>query len=232
VLSSVDFPVVLPSANLSGQKEIVSADLLQQEFGDKIDLIVENTDGGFTNIVSTVIDLTYYPFKILREAAIDQKQIIETFACKRIIFVCEGNTCRSPIAQMLFKKRLFSEKPYYAGRIEIFSRGISAFDGSAASRETVDLLAQHDNIVAYDFVSSRLQRYDILSADYIFVMQQSQQEYIISEEPAAEGKVFCLGQFLYDGYQDIPDPMGHGIDEYQDVYSLIKESVKELIDWF
>ena len=73
VLNEVRCPVVLTSANPSGQMEAVTADQVKKYFGDKIDIILD----GVTQIgvASTVVDLCADEVKILRQGVITLEEI-------------------------------------------------------------------------------------------------------------------------------------------------------------
>jgi protein-tyrosine-phosphatase len=55
-----------------------------------------------------------------------------------IVFVCTGNTCRSPMAEALFKKELSATRLSYA--VEASSAGLSAFSGEKISAQAAELL--------------------------------------------------------------------------------------------
>jgi tRNA threonylcarbamoyl adenosine modification protein (Sua5/YciO/YrdC/YwlC family) len=231
VLKRISFPVYLPSANISGEKEATTASEVETTFADKIDMVV---DGGSCEYCrsSTVVDLTRYPFQVLREGVVAEQDIISVFARKRILFVCTGNTCRSPMAEFLLKKMLAEERPYFNERYEIISRGIYAFTGTPASPIVVDILREKEGIDARSFRARKLDRFIILSSDYIFTMEDSQENYITAIEPTVEGRLFNLKKFLpSEEENDIPDPIGAGNDVNENVYSIIKKAIAELKDW-
>jgi len=231
ILQELKTAVYLPSANISGQREALSAAEVESAFDGKIDLVVDGGDCAHA-APSTVLDLTYKPFKVLRAGVISEKDIARAFVRKRLLFVCTGNTCRSPMAQLLLEKYLAKERSYFKDRYEIISRGISAFEGSTATSEVINILNEKESLPATDFRARRLNHQAILSADLIFVMEDAQSNFILKAEPKAEGKVFNLKKFLpVDKEDDIPDPIGKDFAVYEGVYSLIKEAVLELKNW-
>ncbi len=231
ILKELNFPVYLPSANLSGEKDSVTAEEVQTVFDGKIDLIV---DGGecSKNQPSTVIDLTFKPFKILREGNIKEKDLALTFIKKRILFVCTGNSCRSPMAEYLLKKYLGQVKPYASSRYEIISRGISTFSGLYAASNVITILKDKEDIKVEGFVSKKIDRNILLSSDFIFTMEDRQSKYILEFEPTTEGRVFNLKKFLPSIIEkDIPDPIGKDHCFYEKVYTTLKEAILELVEW-
>ncbi len=231
VVSKFKSGIYLTSANMSGSKEAMSALEVENIFDGSIDLIIDAGDTLYRK-ASTVIDLTPYPFKILREGVVHEKDIIDIFIRKRIVFVCTGNSCRSPMAQALLEKYLNEVKPYLSGRHEIISRGVTTLKGMPASAYTVDVLKQKEGIDIAGFSSQMLDRETILSSDLIFTMEDAHTDYILKFEPTAEGRVFGLKKFLPNELEkDIPDPIGKDIKAYEKVYSLIKKAIIELVDW-
>ena len=231
VLNNLNVPVFLPSANLSGEEESLSALEVEAAFDDKIDMIV---DGGKCTYgqPSTVIDLSYAPFKILREGVVSDTEIIQAFIRKRVIFICAGNTCRSPVAQYLLAKYMKEFKPHKAERYEIISRGLIPLPDNAISDYMGRILEEQESILTADFVSRKIDRRTILSADLIFTMDDSQLRHILELEPTALGRVFSLKKFLPPELEkDIPDPVGKDFRTHEEVYKLIKKAVNELIHW-
>ncbi len=231
ILRRLNKAVYLPSANISGEKEAVSAAEVEVVFGEKVDLIVEGGECKHSR-PSTLVDLTCSPFRVLREGAVSENEIAAVFMRKRILFVCTGNSCRSPLAAFILEKYLQAERVYFEQRYEISSRGIAAVSGAKMSAPAAEILTTNENLNGDNFRAQRLDRNAVLSADLIFTMEDNQREYILNFEPAAEGRVFNLKQFLPSQLaEDIPDPLGGGYPAYQKAYSLIKTAVLELRDW-
>jgi tRNA threonylcarbamoyl adenosine modification protein (Sua5/YciO/YrdC/YwlC family) len=231
VLKELNQPIYLPSANISGEKEVTSADEVEAKFDDQIDLIVDG-EGPTYFIPSTVVDLTYHPFKILREGAVSVKEIVDTFIKKRLLFVCTGNTCRSVFAEYLLKKYLPQYDPFLLERYEVISRGISPQEGMDVAPLVRDILKEKEGIQVRDHRAKRLDRYTILSADLIFTMDKAQEEYILKIEPTAKSRIFPLKKFLPPELEkDIPDPITCPVSVYQEVYELIKKAILEMREW-
>jgi len=231
ILENFDRAVYLPSANISGQKEAISADEVENIFNGDIDLII---DGGECREArpSTIVDLTQRPFKILREGSISYQNILSVFSKKRIIFVCTGNSCRSPMAQLLLEKYLSSERSDFKKKFQILSAGISAVDGFSPTKEVVEILASAENIDAANFKSRKLTRRLVLSSDIIITMEDRQKDYIMEFVPSSEGRVFNLKKFLPPELeQDIPDPIGMSDIFYNNVYALLRKAILELKNW-
>lgn len=230
ILKRIDFPIFLPSANRSNQKEALAGSEVEAIFGSSIDLII---DAGKVEHKkpSTVVDLTYKPFKILREGAVSEQEIAAIFITKRILFVCTGNSCRSPIAEYLLREYLKREKGALAQRYQIFSAGIAANQGASPSSKSQKIMSEYEGIDMSGFKATQITRQMILSSDYIFAMEDFQVESIINKVPSAKARVFNLKKLLPSGSDYIPDPIGQSTAFYQDVYQIIKKSVLELVEW-
>lgn len=231
ILKAIGKKVFLPSANVSGEKEAVTAQEVEAALSGKINLVVDS--GSLTyNKASTVIDLTYRPFKILREGVVSEREIIDVFIKKRILFVCTGNTCRSPMAQFLFKKYFLEAKPYFSDRFEIISRGVSAYEGARISSPAASILRENEDIDTTSFRSKKIDRQTLLSSDLIFTMEAGQNAHILNMEPTIKGRMFPLVKFITpEPEADIPDPIGKSYEDYEKVYSLIKKAIMELKNW-
>jgi len=139
ILRELKVPLCFPSANLSGDQEAVTASEVEANFSEKIDLLVDSGKCIYSK-PSTIVDLTLKPFKVAREGVIGEKDIAAVFFRKRILFICTGNSCRSPMAEFLLQKYLAEERIYFNERYEIISAGISATNDMKAAPAVVNIL--------------------------------------------------------------------------------------------
>ena len=139
---------------------------------------------------------------------------------KRVLFVCTGNTCRSPLAEALFRD-LVKDRPDYAVR----SAGVGAFSGQPASRHSVtlarergfDLSGHQSRAVTPDLVDE---------ATHVFALSRSHLAALLMDFPEAGDKFYLLSEFAADDTlrgRDVSDPFGGGIEEYRQTLETLEK---------
>lgn len=227
ILKSLDCDIVLPSANISGERPPVDANEVYKNLSGMIDLIV---DAGKTQlgIESTVVDLTVEPFIALRQGAIKKEEIEKAAKLKKVLFVCTGNSCRSVMAEGLLKKVL---KERNRSDVEVMSAGVSAPIGLPATAETLELLSKE----GIDMSAHRAKRIDSImlkSSDLILVMEDLQEAYILELAPAVKNRLYLLREFakIQDKDLRIDDPIWQGKDFYEKTFYSIKECIEKIAE--
>jgi L-threonylcarbamoyladenylate synthase len=225
-LSSVEGAVVAPSANETSQPPAVDAGQVIDSFSGKIEMIL---DGGACKYKqsSTVVRVKRGNLGILRKGVYSEEQINE-LSCVQILFVCTGNTCRSPMAEGMFKKKLaekLSCKVDELGRMgyKVFSAGILDLKGAPASSESVAACACK-GIDISSHQSQPLTVELISKSDLIFGLSCEHCARVVSLVPEAGEK--C--KLLAEG-RNIPDPLGKSQQVYQECSDLIEEAVKQRV---
>ncbi|KYG28565.1 low molecular weight protein arginine phosphatase [Priestia endophytica] len=137
---------------------------------------------------------------------------------KRVLFVCTGNTCRSPMASALLKER----KDF-----EVQSAGIFAGKGmpisAAASQALLERGIEH-NHRSQPFTSELAEW-----ADYIFTMTNQHKQLIVSQHPSAAKKTFTLHEFSTSSVGDVQDPYGGDLSIYRETLGELDELIRQLI---
>ena len=143
---------------------------------------------------------------------------------KQLIFVCTGNTCRSPMAEGLLRNLLPADSGW-----EISSAGVCAADGWPTSANSVEALREK-GIDISDLHSRTLTPYLIEDAALLITMTEGHRQAIMAVAPESEGKVFLLKSFgVSKCAADIYDPVGENLDVYRRVRDEIDAALPDLI---
>jgi tRNA threonylcarbamoyl adenosine modification protein (Sua5/YciO/YrdC/YwlC family) len=213
LVSKAGIPIATSSANISGNPASTTAEEVLKDLNGAIDMVI---DGGpaLIGLESTVVDLTTSPPTILREGAVTRDLI---FRFKRVIFVCTGNICRSPMAEGLLRSKL---KQLGKDRlVEITSIGVSAPLGMEASENAVRVM-EEEGIDISGHKSRPLDAPLIKDADLIFVMEPKHKEIILAKVPQLSSKVYIL---------NIKDPIGKPIEDYRQVLQSLKDELPRVL---
>jgi len=226
VLNLCAGPLVLTSANLTGQPDATTAEEVAANLGDKVPLIINDGKSKFGQS-SSVVRVNGNQLNILR-AGVFNKNTLRRLAGLMVVFVCTGNTCRSPMAEVLMRKRVAArlgcdiEEVEDSG-VQIASAGIAAMAGGQAATEAVNTVKDFNlDLRGHESqpLTARLANY----ADLIITMTRGHRQAIIGQWPELASRVHVLRT---DG-QDISDPIGGSAEVYQTCANQIDQ---QLADW-
>ncbi len=145
---------------------------------------------------------------------------------KKILFVCTGNICRSPMAEGFFRELTKNKEGYQS-----LSAGLAAIDGQPPSTHSVtsmqevgvDIAAQKSTQISPELVES---------VDYIFGLADGHVENMVRYFPQAREKIFLLREFVEDlpvHERGISDPIGGSVEIYKLCRDQIKQGVESII---
>ena len=151
---------------------------------------------------------------------------------KKIIFVCTGNTCRSPMAEILLKHEF--ETRGWKG-VDVLSAGISAHTGDPINPKSAQVLNEK-GLNAAEFKARKLTDRLLRDSYAVICMTEKQREYLLdarwhalrkSGEEEIENNVYSFAEIA--GYE-VMDPYGRDIDCYRYVFGLLAGGISTLIE--
>jgi protein-tyrosine phosphatase len=215
LLAAYPRPLAVTSANRAGEPTFVSAYEIVENFTG-VDLVLDA--GNLTGPPSTVLDLTTTPATVIRKGAIPileiekvqgQKTVLAEGLQFNVLFVCTGNTCRSPMATGILKT-LVDEK-----KVTVRSAGMNTTDGNPAAPHAVEIVREYGGAID-DHRTQELTPEHARWADLILVMEFRHYEYVLQFAPEAVPKIFLLKEYKRNTrYNEVADPVGQDLEAYR-----------------
>jgi protein-tyrosine phosphatase len=213
VLRLLAGPLVIASARGPGPDDAVTAQEVIAQLDGRLDVILDDGRCKFAQ-PSSIVRVDERGFEILRQGVLSEAHL-KRLASFMVVLVCTGNTCRSPMAEALLKKRIADRLGCRIDEIEdrgvmVASAGISAAPGARSALEALQTmrergldLSQHES----QPLSERMVRF----ADLILTMTRGHRDAILAQWPEAESRVYVLGR----GRGDVADPIGGPLELYR-----------------
>lgn len=142
----------------------------------------------------------------------------------RLLFVCTGNTCRSPMCELYFKHLC---QQAGCAELEAASAGLSACDGDRISRNAIVTL-DSNGVAVKDFHSRRLRPHMLDKADLIIPMTRAHRDRILEMNRENSGKLRLLMEFADQAECDVPDPFGGDAETYAECFTRMKTALDNL----
>jgi protein-tyrosine phosphatase len=220
-------PIVLTSANPSGGPDPVTAEEVIASLGDSVQLVLNDGQSRLGQ-PSTVVKVGDKGFDILR-AGVVSEQTLKRLSSLMIVLVCTGNTCRSPMAEVMCRKMIADRlgcKPAELNDhgVMVMSAGLSAMMGARPSPEGVTVMAKMGQQLE-DHESQPLTAQLVRHADIIWTMTRSHRLAIAAQWPEVLGRTFVLSE----NQADIADPIGGPLEYYEKCAQQIKSELEKRV---
>ncbi len=231
LLRAAGVPVVASSANVAGARPPADADQAAEQLGEQADWIVDAGPARYRS-ASTIVEVGSQGLTILRTGVLDERTI-RRMAVRRILLVCTGNSCRSPLAEYMLRQALAKRLGIDPEALEnagyaVTSAGTAAMTGAPMSSGSLEALRRR-GIDGSTHRSQPLSEMLIREADRIWCMSPEHREAVLARVPGAAARTE-----LFDPAGAVFDPIGQGPEVYercaQHIETLVARRVKELVD--
>ena len=136
----------------------------------------------------------------------------------KIVFVCTGNTCRSPMAEAILASKNLPG-------IEVRSAGVFAGSSPISQNAGAVLAAQG---IEFDHISKQLLQEDLEWADLILTMTDSHKQLVRQQHPHVSHRLFTLKEYVSGFSSDVSDPYGGPYSVYQQTFEELRELINRL----
>ena len=228
ILQMIAGPLVLTSANRAGEPEAKTAEEALKSLGDDVAMILDDGPSRF-GAPSSVVRVRDDGFEVLREGVVPDRAL-KRLANMMVLFVCTGNTCRSPMAEWIFRKMAAKRIGCGIDEIEdnglvVRSAGIAAGVGGRPSPEVLEVLGEE----AKELETHETQPVTetlVRNADVIYTMTPSHRQAIVAQWPEAAERTKVLAA---DG-SSVVDPIGGSSERYQQCAKQIENELGARLD--
>lgn len=195
---------------------------------DLVDLSLTSVESRYAEGL-TLIRVEAESIEIEKPGVVSER-ILSRLSGEVYLFVCTGNTCRSPMAEALFRKMLAER--YKCNDDELLDRGftvvsagLAAYPGAPANSEAIKLLHE-EGIDLTSHESQPVTEELLFHCDHILTMTQNHLDAILGSFPELKG----TARLLSETGKSVSDPIGGGREEYKLCRDEIEGYLKTLLD--
>jgi tRNA threonylcarbamoyl adenosine modification protein (Sua5/YciO/YrdC/YwlC family) len=220
-------PAPLIAGSECQEHPLLTAASLLDGFGSAVELVIDDGECRYGQ-PATVVGISNGSWSVVRPGLVTET-MIGRLASEVFLFICTGNTCRSPLAEGLFRKMLADRLKCREDELSdhgymVLSAGMAAEPGLPAAHESIEVARRYGvDLRAHESqpVTQRL----LEQADQIFTMTRNHRESILATYPHLGDRVELLAR---DG-TEIPDPIGLGEEEYEQCRAEIDRNLKIIL---
>jgi protein-tyrosine phosphatase len=221
-------PIVLSELLNANGAGAVTGEAIRQRIGDRVDLLIDDGPGTHDQ-PATVVKVMGKSWTVVQPGVVTAEHLTQQSACL-VVFVCTGNTCRSPLAEGLCKKLLAERLGCSVEELPrrgfyVLSAGLAAMMGGEAATEAVevgrgfgaDLTSHQTRPLSEDLASQ---------ADFLVAMTRGHLMALTDHYP----RLGSRPRLLSAAGDDIPDPIGSPREVYQECADQIWRCLAPLVD--
>jgi protein-tyrosine phosphatase len=220
VLRLVPGPVLLADAG-NGRPAGTAAEVARA-LGESVRLVIDDGSSRYA-LPPTLVRVEADRWEVVGEGVLSRTALEGLLPC-RVVFVCTGNTCRSPLAEALCKKRLAARLGCSVDELPargflVLSAGLAAMMGGEAAPEAVETARELGADLA-GHRSQPLTRELLAQADHVIAMTRGHLR-ALAGQPGPAPRLLAP--------EDIPDPIGGPPEVYRECARRIEAALEELL---
>jgi protein-tyrosine phosphatase len=224
-------PVVLAEPGGADDPPAVTAEQVVarcEAAGAAVSLVIDDGRARYAQPASTIA-IDDSGFRVVHPGIVSE-ETLRRLSSLMVLFVCTGNTCRSPMAETLFRELVAERFSCRADEIErhgvvVASAGIAAWGGGKASTGALEAMRERGADLS-GHESQPLTENLARQADVIWTMTASHRANILAQFPESGGRVAMLSPDRHD----VIDPIGGTLATYRKCAEQIREHLANRLD--